>query len=95
VTPKEVFSGKKHEIGHFCIFGCLTYSYVPKENRTKLDPAVDKGIFVGYSKISKADWIYILVQRKVVVRWDVKFKEERAFKRSQELEYLESPYPQE
>jgi transposase InsO family protein len=30
-TPKEAFSRKKPEIGHFRIFGCLTYSHVPSE----------------------------------------------------------------
>ena len=28
-TPEEMFTGKKPEIGHFRIFGCLTYSDVP------------------------------------------------------------------
>jgi transposase InsO family protein len=26
-TPKEAFSGKKPDVGHFRIFGCLTYSH--------------------------------------------------------------------
>lgn len=50
---------------------------------------------MGYSKTSKDYRIYIPVQRKVVVRWDVKFKEERDFRRSRELEYPESLDPQE
>lgn len=50
---------------------------------------------MGYSKTSKAYPIYIPTQRKVVVRQEVKFEEERVFKRSRELEYLESPDPQE
>jgi hypothetical protein len=36
-TPEELYSGKKPEIGHIRIFGCLTYSHVPegkKEKRT-------------------------------------------------------------
>jgi hypothetical protein len=28
MTPEEAFSGKKPEVGHFRIFGCITYSYV-------------------------------------------------------------------
>ena len=36
-TPEEMFTGKKPEIGHFRIFGCLTYSHVPSEKRTKLE----------------------------------------------------------
>lgn len=47
VTPGEAYLGQKPKLGHLRIFGCLTYSDVPKERRTKLDPTVEKGIFVG------------------------------------------------
>jgi hypothetical protein len=67
-TPEEAFSGKKLEVGHFRIFGCLTYSHVPSEKRTKLDPMTEKGIFVGYSETSKAFRIYIPSLRKTIVR---------------------------
>ena len=73
----------------------IAYSHVPKEKRTKLEPTAEKGIFVGYSETSKAFRIYILAQRRVVVKQDVKFEEDRAFRRSQELEYLDQPNPQE
>eukprot|EP00253_Pinus_taeda_P021603 PITA_21603 len=58
-TPEEDFSRKKLDIYHLHIFGCITYSYIPKEKRTKLDPTAEKGIFVGYHKTSKAFQIYI------------------------------------
>ena len=93
MTLEEDFSGKKPEIGHLRIFGCITYSYIPKEKRTKLEPTAEKGIFVGYSETSRAFRIYILAQRKVVVRWDVKFEEDRAFRRSRELDCLDQPDP--
>jgi len=94
MTPEEAFFGEKPDIGYLRIFGCITYSYIPKEKRTKLEPAAEKGIFVGYNETSKAFQIYILAQRKVVVRRDVKFEEDKAFRRSQELEYLDQPDPQ-
>jgi hypothetical protein len=53
-TLEKAFSRKKPEVGHFRIFGCLTYSHVPFEKRTKLEPTTEKGIFVGYSETSKA-----------------------------------------
>jgi hypothetical protein len=59
-TPKEAFTRRKLEIGHFRIFGCLTYSHVPSEKRTKLEPTAEKDILVGYSEISKAYQFYIL-----------------------------------
>ena len=49
---------------------------------------------MGYSETSKAFRIYIPAQRRVVVRRDVKFEEDRAFRRSRELEYLDQPDPQ-
>ena len=53
-TPEEVFSNKKLEVIHLRIFGSLVYIHIPKEKRTKLDPSENKGIFMGYSEISKA-----------------------------------------
>lgn len=86
VTLKEAYSRQKPHLGHLRIFGCLTYSHVPKERRTKLEPTAEKGIFVGYSETSKAYQIYIPALRRVIVGRDVKFKEERAFRQSRELE---------
>ena len=84
MTPEECFSGKKPEVSHFRIFGSLTYSHVPFEKRTKLEPTAEKGIFVGYDETSNAFCVYLPSQRKVVVRRDVKFEEERAFRKSRE-----------
>eukprot|EP00253_Pinus_taeda_P009687 PITA_09687 len=53
MTLEEAFFGKKPGIGHLRIVGCITYSYIPKEKRTKLEPTAEKGIFVGYSETSK------------------------------------------
>jgi hypothetical protein len=86
MTPAEVFYGKKPEVGHFRIFGCITYSYVPSEKRTNLEPMVERGIFVGYSETSKAFRIYLPSLRKTVLRRDVKFEEDGAFRKSRGTE---------
>lgn len=52
-TPEESFIGRRPDIGHLRMFGCLTYSHVPSEKRTKLEPIVEKGILVGYNKTTK------------------------------------------
>ena len=57
----------------------------PEEKRTKLEPIVEKGKFVGYNEVSKAYKIYIPSLRKVVASSDVRF-EERAFRRSHGLD---------
>ena len=86
MTPEECFSGKKPKFGHFRISGSLTYSHVPSKKRTKLEPTAEKGIFVGYDETVKDFCIYLPSQRKLVVRRDVKFEEEQAFRKSRELE---------
>jgi hypothetical protein len=80
--PKEVFTGKKLEIGHFQIFGCLVYCHVPSEKKTKLEVTTEKGIFVGYNGTSKAYHVYIPALRKTVVRRDVKFEEDKSLKKA-------------
>ena len=64
------------------IFGCPVYIHVPREKRTKLDPAGKRGIFVGYSESAKAYRIYIPNQRKMELRRDVTFQEDVAYRRS-------------
>jgi transposase InsO family protein len=44
MTPEEVFSGKKPEVGHLRIFGCITFSYVPSKKRTKLEPTTERDL---------------------------------------------------
>ena len=85
-TFDEMFTGKKPEIGHFRIFGCLTYSYVPFEKRTNLEATGERGIFVGCGETSNAFRIFLHAQRKVVVRREVRFEKERAFRKSRESE---------
>jgi hypothetical protein len=84
MTPEEAFTGRRPDVEHIRIFGCSTFSHVPSERRTKLDPTTQQGILVGYSEVSKAYWIYIPPPRKVVVSRDVRFEEDRAFARSLE-----------
>ncbi|MCO5604741.1 hypothetical protein L7F22_058911 [Adiantum nelumboides] len=37
VTPEEKFFGKKPDLGHLKVYGCIAYVHVPDELRTKLD----------------------------------------------------------
>jgi hypothetical protein len=72
----------------------LTFSHVPSEKRTKLDPTTERGILVGYLEVAKAYQIYIPTLRRGVVRRDVIFEEYRAFKRSLELRDKVEEVPQ-
>jgi hypothetical protein len=82
MTLEEAFTGVKLEVGHFRIFGCSSYTHVPKEKRTMLDPSRRNGTFFGYSESSKEYQIYILGQRHIEVSRDVTFEEEVSFMRS-------------
>jgi hypothetical protein len=98
VTPEEAFTGRKPDISHLRIFGCVAYCHIPAEKRTKLDPTTEKGILVGYSETSKAYRIYIPTTRKTVLRRDVKFEEERALRNSyqdKDISETESPSQEE
>jgi hypothetical protein len=82
MTPEEAFTDRRPDVKHIRIFGCSTFSHVPSERRTKLDPTSQQRILVGYSEVSKAYRIYIPPLRKVVVSNDVRFEEDRDFARS-------------
>jgi hypothetical protein len=49
MITEEKFTGKKPDVSHLRVFGCIAYVHVPHEKKSKLDPKVEKFIFVGYS----------------------------------------------
>ena len=46
-------------MSHIRIFGSVCYCHVHVDSRKKLDPSEEKGLLVGYNKISEAYRIYI------------------------------------
>ncbi|WP_286490054.1 hypothetical protein, partial [Escherichia coli] len=62
-------------MAHMCVFGCLAYALVPKEQRSKLDDKAFKCIFVGYSSESKGYRLYHLATKQILVSRDVVFVE--------------------
>ncbi|MCO5603077.1 hypothetical protein L7F22_057221 [Adiantum nelumboides] len=67
LIPEEKFSGKKHDLRHLKVFGCIAYVHVPDELRTKLDPKAEKCIFIGYSLEQKWYKCYNPITRHVRV----------------------------
>jgi hypothetical protein len=59
MTPEEDFTDRRPDVEHIRIFGCLNFSHVPSERRTKLDPTTQQGNLLGYSEVSKSYRIYI------------------------------------
>jgi len=49
MTLEEKFIGKKLDVSHLRVFGCIAYVHVPDETISKLDPKAEKCIFIGYS----------------------------------------------
>jgi hypothetical protein len=93
-TFEEAFTGSRPDVEHLRIFGCLTFSHVSSEKRTKLDLTAEKGIIVGYSEVSKTYQIYFPTSRRVVLGINVRFEEDRAFRRSLEFRDRVEEVPQ-
>jgi len=55
-TPYESLTGKKPNISKMSVFGTTCFAYV--QNKKKLDPRSEKGIFVGYDTESPAYLVY-------------------------------------
>ena len=47
-TPFEVWYGKKPDIGHLRVWGCVAYVHIQKDKRPSLGSHMDKCIFIGY-----------------------------------------------
>jgi hypothetical protein len=75
MTPEEKFIGKKPNVSHLRVFGCIAYVHVPNEKRSKLDPKVEKCIFIGYSSKQKGYRCFNPSTRKLQVSRDVVFDE--------------------
>jgi hypothetical protein len=75
MTPEEKFTGKKPDVSHLRVFGCITYVHVPNEKRSKLDPKAKKCIFIGYSLEQKGYRCFNSSTRKLQMSRDVMFNE--------------------
>ena len=47
VTPFKALNGSKPAVHNLKVFGCKSFSHIPKENRRKLDAKAIKCIFIG------------------------------------------------
>jgi len=85
-TPKEAFSSKRPDVGHFRIFGSSVYCHVTKDARKKLEPTTELGILVGYSDTPHNYRVYLPTSWRTVVRRDLKFDKQKAMRVSLERE---------
>nr|KAJ0190081.1 hypothetical protein LSAT_V11C800430260 [Lactuca sativa] len=75
-TPYEMLKDRKPDVSFFHVFGCLCYILNQRDPRSKFEPKADKGIFVGYSSISKAFRVFHVNRQCVEESIHVKFDEE-------------------
>jgi len=75
VTPEQKFTGRRPDLSHLKVFGCVAYMHVPAEKRSKLDPKAEKCIFIGYSQEQKGYRCYNPLTRILKVSRDVIFDE--------------------
>lgn len=78
-TPLEVWSNHKPSVSHLRVFGCICHVLVPEEKRKKLDDKSRRGVFIGYSTLSKGYKVYMLDISKVEVSRDVIFEEDKVW----------------
>lgn len=74
-TPYQLWHGKKPDVSHLRVFGCLAFIHIPKSERQKLDCKSLKCYFVGYSTTQKAYRFWDPVGRKLKISRDVIFDE--------------------
>ncbi|KAG7578131.1 Zinc finger CCHC-type [Arabidopsis thaliana x Arabidopsis arenosa] len=79
-TPYEVFKGKKPNVEHLRIFGCIGYAKSEAANLKKLDDRTRMLVHLGTEPGSKAYRLLDPSTRKVVVSRDVVFDETRSWK---------------
>jgi len=75
-TPYEVLTGKKPNVSRMSVVGTMCYAIV--QNKKKLDPRSEKGVFVGYDRESPAYLVYFkdtgTIEKVRCVRFTNKFE---------------------
>ena len=78
--PYEVFKGRKPNIKHLRVFGCIGYTKTHMPNLKKLDDRTRTLVHLGTEPGSKAYMMFDPTMRKIVVSRDVIFDENKSWK---------------
>ena len=78
-SPLEVMKGRKIDLSHLRVFGCICFVHIQSLHRDKLDPRAAKCIFLGYSSTQKGYKCYNPQLRRLIVSKDVRFHETNPF----------------
>ncbi|KAM2954379.1 hypothetical protein FF1_032665 [Malus domestica] len=94
-SPYEVLKGRKIDLTHLKVFGCVCFVHIQTLNRDKLDARATKCVFMGYSTTQKGYKCFNPVTKKCTVSRDVKFKEDYPYFTSQGEDLVDMfPLPQ-
>ena len=76
-TPHELTYGRRPNVATLRIFGCEALSYVEKQKRTKLQPKVERTIYLGMSPNHSNDTYKLLKiqNQEIIYRRNVYFNE--------------------
>ena len=78
-TPYELFRGKKPNVSHLRVFGCIGYAKIESIHLKKLDDRSRMLVHLGTEPGYKAYRLYDPHTKKVVVSRDVLFDESRSW----------------
>ncbi|GJW78340.1 retrovirus-related pol polyprotein from transposon TNT 1-94 [Tanacetum coccineum] len=74
-TPYELLHNKPPDLSYLHVFGALCYPTNDSENLVKLEPKADIGIFIGYTPMKNAFWIYNRCTRRIIETIHIHFDE--------------------
>lgn len=79
MTPCEAWKGKKPNLEHVHLFGCLAYMKIPQVHVKKLDDRSKAVVYLGKEPGTKASHLYDLITGHFYVSRDVVFKEDEVW----------------
>ncbi|KAJ9537718.1 hypothetical protein OSB04_030451 [Centaurea solstitialis] len=79
ITPYEALKGRKPNLHHLRIFGCIAYAKVPSQHLTKLDYRSIRMVYLGSEPGSKAYRLFDPLKNRICVSRDVKFKKDETW----------------
>lgn len=79
-TPYEALKGRKPNISHLKVFGCVCHARTEKAGRRKLDDRSRELVHLGTEPGSKAYRLFDPDNKRIVVSRDIVFEERKAWK---------------
>jgi transposase InsO family protein len=78
-TPYEKWFGRKPDVGHLRVWGCLAYVHIQKDKRSKFEPHMEKCIFIGYPEGYKGWKFYNPETKRVIISERADFDERYSY----------------